>query len=256
MIYMAEKIWIAGPCVAESESLCIEVAGKVSELCKLFGFKYIFKASFDKANRTSLQGKRGPGQEEGLRILETVKSQLKIPVITDIHESVQASEVADVADVLQIPAFLCRQTDLLQAAGATGKIVNIKKGQFLAPQDMAFAVEKVKSSGAATVWLTERGTTFGYRDLVVDFRGIPLMQKLGPVIFDATHSIQQPGAGGGKSSGVPEMALPLAKAAAALNVDGIFTETHTNPENAWSDGPNMIPLNQLKDFMEQVLEKW
>jgi len=253
---MAEKLWIAGPCVAESEEMCIDVAGHMAELCHSFGLTYIFKASFDKANRTSIQGKRGPGQLAGLKILEAVKQQLKVPVITDIHESTQAAEVAAVADILQIPAFLCRQTDLLRAAGSTGKIVNIKKGQFLAPQDMAYAVEKVKQSGATDVWLTERGTTFGYRDLVVDFRAIPIMQPMGPVIFDATHSIQQPGAGGGKSSGIPEMALPLAKAAAALNVAGIFTETHPNPDQAWSDGPNMIPLHRMKDFMEQVIEKW
>jgi 2-dehydro-3-deoxyphosphooctonate aldolase (KDO 8-P synthase) len=216
----------------------------------------VFKASFDKANRTSGGSFRGLGQQQGLELLAEVKRQLGVPILTDIHEAHQAAEVATVADVLQIPAFLCRQTDLLLAAGATGRCVNVKKGQFLAPEDMQYAAEKVRSTGNPNVLLTERGTTFGYHNLVVDMRGLAQMRQYAPVVFDVTHSVQRPGAAGGSSGGNREFAAYLARAAGAAGVDGFFIETHPNPAQALSDGPNMIPLAQLPAFLQMAREAW
>jgi 2-dehydro-3-deoxyphosphooctonate aldolase (KDO 8-P synthase) len=210
----------------------------------------VFKASLDKANRTSAGSFRGMGFDAALELLAEVKRDYGVPVVTDIHEPWHAAAVADVVDLLQIPAFLCRQTDLLAAAGATGRAVNVKKGQFLAPEDMAFARDKV---GSANVILTERGTTFGYRDLVVDFRGLAIMRQFAPVCFDATHSVQSPGGGGGKSSGKREFVAPLSRAACAFGVDALFLETHPEPDKALSDGPNMLPLAQIEELLESCL---
>ncbi|MDH5599433.1 MAG: 3-deoxy-8-phosphooctulonate synthase [Cyclobacteriaceae bacterium] len=242
-------VLFAGPCVIESEELCIEVAGKMKEVAEKTGFQYVFKASFDKANRTSSTSFRGDGMGQGLKILEKIKSTFHIPIVTDIHESFQANEVGAVADVLQIPAFLCRQTSLLIEAGKTGRTVKIKKGQFMAPGDMQYAVEKVKSTGNEKVILTERGSSFGYHTLVVDYRSLPIMRNFAPIVFDVTHSVQQPGGAGGKSGGQREFAPYLARAAAAVGVDGFFIETHPNPEKALSDGPNMIPLDEMEAFL-------
>lgn len=246
----------AGPCAAESTELCLEVAGTMAEICRSLGIVYVFKASFDKANRTSVSSFRGTGLESGLAMLAEVKRQLGLPIITDIHESHQAAEVALVADVLQIPAFLSRQTDLLLAAAATGRCVNIKKGQFLAPEDMQYAVNKVRNAGNPNVLVTERGTTFGYNNLVVDMRGLAQMREYAPVVFDVTHSVQRPGSAGGSSGGNREFAAYLARAAAATGIDGFFIETHPNPAVALSDGPNMIPLAQMRPFLEMLLEAW
>lgn len=253
-ITVGEKIplLIAGPCVIESESLCIEIAESMIAISKKTGFNYVFKASFDKANRTSVQSFRGGGMEHGLKILERIKTHFHIPVLTDIHLPEQAKEVASVVDILQIPAFLSRQTDLIIAAAQTGKTVNIKKGQFLAPEDMKFAVDKVKSSGNDNILLTERGASFGYHNLVVDMSSLPMMRQYAPVIFDVTHSVQMPGAAHGKSGGKREFAPYLAKAAAACGVDGFFIETHPNPDQALSDGPNMIPLSEMENLLMQV----
>jgi len=247
-------VLFAGPCAAESYDICSEVAQQVKEIANDLGFLYVFKSSFDKANRTSGGSYRGP--ENGLKILEKIKSDFNIPVVTDVHESVQCEEVASVVDVLQIPAFLCRQTDLLIAAARTGKTIKIKKGQFMAPEDMKFAADKVRSEGNQKVLLTERGTTFGYNNLVVDMRSLPIMRQFCPVIFDVTHSVQRPGGLGGKSGGDRQFAPFLARAAAATGIDGFFIETHPNPEKALSDGPNMIPLNQLKAFLEDLKKVW
>jgi 2-dehydro-3-deoxyphosphooctonate aldolase (KDO 8-P synthase) len=247
---------LCGPCVVESEELCMEVAGKASEYAASLGFGYVFKASFDKANRTSANSFRSVGENTSLKILEKVKKHLGVPIVTDIHESYQAEEVASVADVLQIPAFLCRQTDLLLAAGRTGKSVNIKKGQFMAPSDMQYAAGKVRSTGNDKVLLTERGSSFGYHTLVVDFRSLPIMRSFATVIMDVTHSVQQPGGAGGSSGGQREFTIHLAKAAAAVGVDGFFIETHPDPSCALSDGPNMVPLHQLGLFLEQVKAYW
>jgi 2-dehydro-3-deoxyphosphooctonate aldolase (KDO 8-P synthase) len=259
MIYEKNKLLvIAGPCSLETEKVSREVASSLAILRdKEPDLNIIFKGSFDKANRTSVNSDRGTGIEEGLNILYKIKKEFDFPVLTDIHECSQAAEVAKVCDVLQIPAFLCRQTDLLVAAAATGKTVNVKKGQFLAPQDMKHAIEKIKSGGASEVWQTERGTTFGYHNLVVDMRNFKIMSEYGiPVIFDGTHSVQLPGSGDGKSGGQREFVSPLCLAAVGAGADGLFIETHPNPENAISDGPNMIVLNDLGDLIKKCLKIW
>ncbi|NOU10745.1 MAG: 3-deoxy-8-phosphooctulonate synthase [Nitrospira sp.] len=245
---------IAGPCVIESEQLVMDTAGHVADIAKSMGIPYIFKSSFDKANRTSMTSFRGPGIEKGLAILKKVKDQFALPVLTDVHTEEQATEAGKVVDVLQIPAFLCRQTDLLIAAAKTGKVVNVKKGQFLSPIEMGNAVKKVEECGSRRLLLTERGSSFGYNNLVVDMRSFPIMRNFGyPVVFDATHSVQLPGGGGSKSSGQREFVEPLACAAAGAGVDGFFMEVHPNPDEALSDGPNMVPLHQLKSLLERVL---
>ncbi|APD48144.1 3-deoxy-8-phosphooctulonate synthase [Synechococcus sp. CS-602] len=249
---------IAGPCVIESPELVFEIAEKVKAITDRLGIDYIFKASFDKANRSSGGSFRGPGVAAGLDVLAEVKRRFGLRVLTDIHESVQAAPVAEVVDVLQIPAFLCRQSDLLIAAAeatrGTDKVINVKKGQFLAPWDMAQVVAKLRQAGAPEIWLTERGNSFGYNTLVVDFRSLPQLRDLGcPVIFDATHSVQQPGGQGTSSGGQREFVAPLARAAVAVGVDGLFMEVHPDPEQALSDGPNMVPLHRLEALLEQLL---
>lgn len=237
---------IAGPCQLESLDHTRMMVECILQAFEPTGTKLIFKASFDKANRTSITSERGPGMDEGLAILGKVRDEFSVPILTDVHETHQCNPVAEVCDVLQIPAFLCRQTDLLIAAGKTGKAVNIKKGQFLAPQDMVHVAEKVSNTGNSCILITERGTSFGYNTLVNDFRALPQMAETGyPVIFDATHSVQQPGGQGSKSSGNREFVAPLARAACAVGVAGIFLETHQDPDNAPSDGPNMVPLSEL-----------
>ena len=255
---------IAGPCVIESVDLVMQVAEAMKLITDRLGIRFIFKASFDKANRSSGHSFRGPGLDQGLEVLAQVKQQLGLPVLTDIHESQQAARVGQVVDVLQIPAFLCRQTDLLLAAAAVvsdpaaaAKTVNVKKGQFLAPWDMAQVVAKMRASGLTNseqLWLTERGTSFGYNTLVVDMRGLPQLRAQGcPVIFDATHSVQQPGGRGSSTGGQREFVAPLARAAMAVGVDGLFMETHPDPENACSDGPNMVPLHRIEPLLEQLM---
>ena len=253
---------IAGPCVIESRDLVLQVAEQVSGICQELGIHYVFKASFDKANRSSGKSYRGPGTDEGLKILQEVGESFGVPVLTDIHESHQAAAAAQAVDVLQIPAFLCRQTDLLEAAAqavaGTEKVVNVKKGQFLAPWDMAQVVNKMAESGldpaSGRLWLTERGSSFGYNTLVVDYRSLPQLQALGcPVIFDATHAVQQPGGQGTTSGGQREFVAPLARAAVAVGVDGLFLEVHPDPTVALSDGPNMVPLHRLKALLSQLL---
>ena len=251
-----KMVLFAGPCAAESYDLCQEVGARVKGLCEKHGIDYIFKASFDKANRTSSTSYRGSGMDMGLEILSMVKDKLKVPIVTDIHESYQAKEVAEVVDVLQIPAYLCRQTDLLIAAARTGKAVKIKRGQFMAPEDMKYAVDKVRSVDNSNVFLTERGASFGYHNLVVDMRALPIMRQFSPVVFDVTHSVQQPGGAGGSSGGQREFAPYLAKAAAAVGVDGFFIETHPEPAKALSDGPNMIPLDEMESFLKMLKEVW
>ena len=250
-----KPILIAGPCVIESEQLLKQVAEEISAINFQLGVDIIFKSSFDKANRTSVSSFRGPGLEKGLQMLSDSKSQYGLRIITDIHETWQAPPAGEVADVLQIPAFLCRQTDLLSAAARTGRIVNIKKGQFLSGRDMRYPVEKALDAGATEVWLTERGNTFGYNNLVVDFRNIPDMLDIVPhVIMDCTHCVQRPGGDGGRTGGdrrfVPNMAL----AAKAFGATGFFFEVHPNPDHALSDGPNMLPLSQLKDLVAQLIK--
>ncbi|MGC1244205.1 MAG: 3-deoxy-8-phosphooctulonate synthase [Chryseosolibacter sp.] len=249
-------VLFAGPCAAESYDICMETGTRVKAICNKLGIDYIFKSSFDKANRTSAGSYRGPSQEGGLEILSRVKKDLQVPVVTDVHESYQCAEAAEVVDVLQIPAFLCRQTDLLRAAARTGKAVKIKKGQFMAPEDMQYAVEKVRAEGNDKVFLTERGVSFGYHTLVVDMRSLPVMRQYTPVIFDVTHSVQQPGGKGGSSGGQREFAPFLARAAAAAGVDGFFIETHPNPSQALSDGPNMIPLHEMEAFLVMIKKFW
>lgn len=249
-------VLFAGPCAAESFDICMETGAHVKALCAELAIGYVFKSSFDKANRTSSSSYRGPTMDSGLEILRRVRKELNVPVVTDVHESAQCAEVASVVDVLQIPAFLCRQTDLLVAAARTGKPVKIKKGQFMAPEDMKFAVEKVRGEGNQRVFLTERGSSFGYHNLVVDYRSLPIMRQYTPVVFDVTHSVQRPGGLGGKSGGDRQYAGILARAAAAVGVDGFFIETHPKPEQALSDGPNMIPLAELKEFLSRIVTIW
>ena len=244
---------IAGPCVIESEEMVLSIAKQMKDITDKLGIPYTFKASFDKANRTSISGFRGPGIEEGLRILQKVKDTYGLPICTDIHEPWQAEKAAEVCDILQIPAFLCRQTDLLVAAAKTDKCINIKKAQFLAPWDMKNCVEKVRQSGNDNVMLCERGTTFGYNTLVVDMTGLRVMKDMGvPVIFDATHSVQKPGGNGTSTGGNRQYVEYLAKAAVAVGVDGLFMETHPDPDNAKSDGPNMVPLGEMEELLKKL----
>ncbi len=245
---------IAGPCVIESRDLCFEVAGHIIRLCDRLEIPYIFKSSYKKANRSKLDSFSGIGQTEGLKILGEVKDRLKIPVLTDVHSPEEAHAAASVADVIQIPAFLCRQTELLVAAAKTGKTINIKKGQFLSPESMRFAADKVVQSGNSKVMLTERGSMFGYHDLVVDFRGITEMKQLGyPVIMDVTHSLQQPNQKEGVSGGRPELIETLARAAVAVGAEGLFIETHPDPAVAKSDGANMLKLDLLENLLEKLV---
>jgi len=244
---------IAGPCVIESESHARTIAEGVKKIATDAGVPYIFKASYDKANRSSIQSFRGPGLTEGLRILAKIKKELSVPILTDIHEASHAAMAAEVADILQIPAFLARQTDLLLAAAKTGRIINIKKGQFLSPWDMRNVVEKVVSCGNHNIILTERGASFGYNNLVVDMRTFPILKKFGyPVVYDVTHSVQLPGEQGNASGGQPEFIEPLARAGVAAGVDGIFLETHDNPQAALSDGANALPLAQLPELVSRL----
>lgn len=249
-----KPIFIAGPCVIESEELLDQVAQELVRLRDLLGMEIFFKASFDKANRTSIHSFRGPGMERGLRMLADVKARYGLPLLTDIHESCQAEAAGEVVDVLQIPAFLCRQTDLLVAAARTGRVVNIKKAQFLSGEDMRYPVEKCREAGAKDVWLTERGNTFGYNNLVVDFRNIPDMMRWTPrVIMDCTHSVQRPGAAGGKTGGNREFVPAMALAAKAFGANGYFFEVHPDPDHALSDGPNMLYLKDLEQVINSLL---
>ena len=245
---------IAGPCQLESLDHAQMIAGQMAETCKAAGAQYVFKGSFDKANRTSLKGKRGLGIEGGLKVMEAIRA-MGLPVLTDIHDEAQAREAATVVDVIQIPAFLCRQTDLLLAAGQTGAVVNIKKGQFLAPWDMGNVADKVASTGNEKILLTERGVSFGYNTLVADMRSLPTMARTGwPVIMDATHSVQQPGGNGGSSGGQREFAPVMARCAVAIGIAGVFIETHEAPDTAPSDGPNMIPLEQMPALVDSLMQ--
>lgn len=244
---------IAGPCVIESEQLAIDTAGQLKELTERLGIPFIYKSSFDKANRTSMESYRGPGMEEGLRILEKVKEQLNVPLLTDVHEDTPLGEVASVVDVLQTPAFLCRQTNFIQKVASQGKPVNIKKGQFLAPWDMQNVVEKAREAGNQQIMVCERGVSFGYNTLISDMRGLAVMRNTGcPVVFDATHSVQQPGGLGGRSGGQREFVPVLARAAVATGVSGLFMETHPNPDEGLSDGPNMWPLDRMEALLETL----
>ena len=246
---------IAGPCQLESEQHSMDMAGKIKEIADKFNIGFVYKTSFDKANRTSLKGKRGAGLENSLPVFDKIKKDLKIPVLTDIHNEEQCLAVSKHVDILQIPAFLCRQTDLLIAAAKTKKIINVKKGQFLAPWDMANVTKKISESGNNNILVTERGASFGYNTLVSDMRSLPIMSKLGyPVIFDATHSVQQPGGMGDKSGGQREFVEYLARAAVAVGVAGVFIETHQDPDNAPSDGPNMLPIDKLEQLLNQLFE--
>ena len=259
MLFDPEKLLlIAGPCSLENERVCRTVAESLVELQRTQPeLNLVFKGSFDKANRTSLAGERGTGIDTGLALLAMVKREYRFPVLTDVHESTQVAAVADVCDVVQIPAFLCRQTDLLLAAAATGRVVNVKKGQFLSPAEMVHVTGKLREGRAREIWQTERGTTFGYQNLVVDMRSFAIMRQNGfPTVFDATHAVQLPGAGGGKSSGQREFVPPLARAALAAGADGLFVETHPDPANAISDGPNMIPLAELPAMIAACLAVW
>ncbi|WP_285904835.1 3-deoxy-8-phosphooctulonate synthase [Pseudodesulfovibrio pelocollis] len=248
---------LAGPCVIESRDITLKTAAALADVAARLGLPLVFKSSFDKANRTAVTSFRGPGMEEGLAILAEVKRETGLPIVTDIHSPEQAARVAEVADVLQIPAFLCRQTDLLVAAAKTGRIVNIKKGQFLAPWDMKNVVDKVRASGNDQVWLTERGSTYGYNNLVVDMRAIPEMRKFDvPVVFDATHSVQLPGGLGGASGGQREYVPVLAAAAVAAGANGIFLETHPDPDTALCDGPNSLPLDRVESLLRRLKAIW
>ncbi len=243
-----------GPCALESEELARRVAGTMQEICERLHISYVFKASFDKANRTSLTSYRGPGLEEGLQVLAKIKEELQVPVISDIHDPSQAKEAAEVLDVLQIPAFLCRQTDLLAAASQTGKPINLKKGQFVSPWDMENAVNKIRAAGTSKVMLVERGTCFGYNNLVVDMRSLPVMRSFDcPVVYDATHSVQLPGGAGGSSGGQREFIDPLTRAAVAAGIDGLFLEIHPDPDQALCDGPNSMPLDQMEDLLTRIV---
>ncbi|HQO31285.1 MAG TPA: 3-deoxy-8-phosphooctulonate synthase [Chitinophagales bacterium] len=245
---------IAGPCVVESEDICFEIAEQLVAVTTALNIPFVFKASFKKANRSKLDSFSTIGEEKALQILSDVKSRFGVQILTDVHETTDCDKVKDIADIIQIPAFLCRQTELLIAAGRTGKTINIKKGQFVNADMMRHAAAKVASTGNPNIWLTERGTMFGYNDLMVDFRNIPLMKQLGyPVVFDATHSVQQPNGNNGISGGKPEFIETLAKCAIAAGVDGIFLETHPNPGKALSDGTNMLPLNEVQLLLEKLL---
>ena len=246
---------IAGPCKLETEQHAMDMAGKIKEITSKFNMGFVYKTSFDKANRTSLKGQRGMGLEQSLPIFDKIKKELDVPILTDIHNAEQCAVVAPHVDVLQIPAFLCRQTDLLIAAAKTGKIINVKKGQFLAPWDMVNVTKKIADSGNNNILVTERGASFGYNTLVSDMRSLPIMAKNGyPVIFDATHSVQQPGGLGETSGGQREFVEYLARAAVAVGVAGVFIETHQDPDNAPSDGPNMVPLDKLEKLLSQLFE--
>ncbi len=253
----APLLLLCGPCLIENLELCRRIAGEMAEICAARGLNYVFKASFDKANRTSIGGARGPGLGAGLEVLARIKSEFGVPVTTDVHESIQCLEAAEVVDVLQIPAFLCRQTDLLLAAGEAavkfGSAVNIKKGQFLRPAGIEHALKKVRSTGCESVFVTERGTTFGYEDLVVDFRALEIMREFAPVCFDATHSVQKPGGGGDKTTGERRFVPGLTNAAMAVGIDALFLETHPDPDTAPSDGPNMVPLAQMAKLLDRAL---
>jgi len=246
---------LAGPCVLESEELAWQVATEMKRICEKLGINYVFKASFDKANRTSLDSFRGPGMEKGLRVLGRIKDEIGVAVVSDVHEAAQVERAAEVLDILQIPAFLCRQTDLLVAAAQSGRTVNVKKGQFVSPWDMQYAVDKIRSSGGDKLLLTERGASFGYNNLVVDMRSFPVMRSLGcPVIYDATHSVQLPGGAGGSSGGQREFIPPLARAAMAAGIDGLFMEVHPEPGKALCDGPNSWPLDKAEDLLSRLLK--
>lgn len=245
---------IAGPCQLETADHAQMIAGRMKEACEAAGAQYVFKASYDKANRTSLSGKRGMGIEAGLKVLDDIRKTMGIPVLTDVHTEAQCAIAAEAVDILQIPAFLCRQTDMLLAAGETGKAVNVKKGQFLAPWEMPNIVEKIESTGNHNILLTERGTSFGYNTLVADMRSLPQMAQTGyPVVMDATHSVQQPGGRGGSSGGQREFAPVMARAAVAVGVGAVFIETHQDPDTAPSDGPNMIPLDQMGQLIDTLM---
>ena len=247
-------VLIAGPCVVESEELTLRIAAFLKDLAAEFGIGLVFKASYDKANRTSLGSFRGPGIEEGLAILDRVKKEFALPVVSDVHDITQIAAAAEVLDIIQIPAFLCRQTDLLVAAAETGKVVNVKKGQFLAPWDMDNAVRKINAAGGERVLLTERGASFGYNNLVVDMRSLVVMAETGcPVILDATHAVQLPGGAGTSSGGQRQFVGPLSRAAAAVGIDGLFWEVHEDPDQALCDGPNSLPLTQLRQMLEEIL---
>jgi len=245
---------IAGPCQLENEDHAMKISTELKKITSDLGINLIYKTSFDKANRTSLKGKRGMGLEKSLAIFDKIKKEVGLPILTDVHTAEQCSIVADHVDVLQIPAFLCRQTDLLIAAAKTGKIINVKKGQFLAPWDMANVIKKIEESGNKNILITERGASFGYNTLVSDMRALPIMSKFGfPIVFDATHSVQQPGGMGEKSGGQREFVPYLARAAIAVGVGAIFMETHEDPDNAPSDGPNMVPLSEIKNLLKQLV---
>jgi len=246
-------VLIAGPCQIESKEHALEMAGSIKEITDKYGVGFIFKSSFDKANRTSIAGKRGIGLEASLPIFECIKEQFKCPVLTDVHSEAQCKQLAGVVDILQIPAFLCRQTDLLVAAAQTGKVVNVKKGQFLAPWDVKNIAEKLISAGNERIMLTERGVSFGYNTLINDMRGLEVMKETGhPIVFDATHSVQQPGGQGMQSGGQRQFIKPLARAATAVGIAALFIETHQDPDNAPSDGPCMLPLNGLNELLEEI----
>jgi len=246
---------IAGPCSIESKDHAINHAGMIKDICKKLNINFVYKSSFDKANRSSTKSSRGVGLEKGLSILSDVKKSFNLPILTDVHETHQCKEIEEIVDIIQIPAFLCRQTDLLIAAAKTGKIINVKKGQFLAPWDMANVIKKIEDSGNKNILITERGASFGYNTLVSDMRALPIMSKFGfPIVFDATHSVQQPGGMGEKSGGQREFVPYLARAAIAVGVGAIFMETHEDPDNAPSDGPNMVPLNEVKTLLKKLTE--
>lgn len=245
---------LAGPCVIEDPERTLNIGREMKKICEKLGLPYVFKASFDKANRSSFTSYRGPGLEEGLKILGYIKKELNVPVVSDIHAVEQVEKAAEVLDILQIPAFLCRQTDLLEAAAATGKCVNVKKGQFLAPEDMGNVVQKILHKGNENLMLTERGVTMGYHNLVVDMRSFPIMRSFGyPVVFDATHSVQLPGGGGTKSTGQRQFIGNLARAAAGSGIDGVFMEVHDNPDEALSDGPNSLYLSQVEGVLRDMV---
>ena len=245
---------LAGPCVLESGELALDIAREMKAICSRLGISYVFKASFDKANRTSLSSFRGPGLENGLRQLGRIREEVGVPVVSDIHESNQMEMAADILDLIQIPAFLCRQTDLLVAAAKSGKAINLKKGQFVSPWDMEHAVEKIRDAGCDQLLLTERGASYGYNNLVVDMRSLPVMRGMGcPVVFDATHSVQLPGGAGGSSGGQREFIPPLARAAMGAGIDGLFMEVHPDPDKALCDGPNSWPLDKVEPLLRQLL---